>query len=1061
MRYTAISEQLCQSRPLWFSFFIGVLSSLCGNSLLAQTNNLTGSDNDSAEAYFESHIRPILIEHCLECHSSEVGKTSGGLALDHREGWTLGGDSGPAIIPGDTTESLLLRAIGYEDEVLQMPPAEAGGKLSNREIELLTTWVKQGAYDPRRAESKLGGMRREDAVKWWAFQPVQNPELPVVDADWMQSPIDRFIRRRQLEAQISPNAIADKRTLLRRATLDLTGLPPTLEEIHEFESDHSKDAFDKVIDRLLQAPAYGERWGRHWLDVARYADTAGDGADYPVREAYRYRDWVIDAFRRDLPINQFLQQQIAGDLMAMEPPVSSNSSQYADHITATGFLAIGKRYGYAPNPDYQHLDFADVIDSVGRSMLGLSIGCARCHDHKYDPITMSDYYAWYGIMQSTKWSFPGGEEHKRPAHFPPLVPPAEAIRLQKIHEEKLASLDNQIGEVKQSRLALNPNFRAGGIDLDFEQQTPGTAPANAWLSSGPNTVLAEAQSPYTDTHPLGSRGVRIGTGKPNDGVRYVFEMPVQREPVKREKEKKIYFNIDFRAHSEEGKEGAFRFYLGRGVIASTALDCSATSKEFAVKNGTKWDVVSKLEPGRWYSLHLTLEPDSKTYSGQLVSGDVVASFEQKALQEAWDGVIDTFICDALGHVEGPAPSHDLDNIGLSKNPLMSTKGSGPTDENISPQIISQDGAEVEKQLALLDQRLKELQAERDRQAAQFPYDVAYGVSEGKPVDVAIQKRGEPDKLGEVVSRRSLEILGATPVANGDKESGRRSLATWISSDTNPLTARVFVNRVWKWHFGDGLVATPSDFGTRGAPPTHPELLDWLTNDFIKSGWSLKRLHRMIMTSRVYQLSSVNSSQGSAVDPDNRMYWKFKSRALEAEVVRDVMLALSGRLQSYRPAPHPFPDVNTWGFTIHNPFHAVYESEQRSVYLMIQRNRRHPYLSLFDGADPNQSTDGRVGTVTPNQSLYLMNSEFMHQQADAFAKRIQLAGKDDASRVAFAIEYATGMRPDDKEILEGVEFIGNSRQMYNRNGLASDGSSDLAWNSLARVLLSSNSILYIE
>ena len=334
--------------------------------------------------FFETRIRPLLIAHCLECHSDASAKTNGGLALDTRQGWQRGSDSGQVIVPGKPDESLLIAAIRRHEGVSAMPPDEGGKPLSQQEIEDLVTWISRGAADPRTRSEHVAGMSLATAKSWWAFQPLAHPVPPAIaNPDLAFNPIDNFIVKQLADHGIEPLAVVDKRTWIRRATLDLTGLVPTSEEIESFLNDPTDEAFATVIDRLLASPAYGERWGRHWLDVARYADTAGDGADYPVREASKYRDWVVRAFQSNMPWNEFLRQQIAGDIYAKEHP----DSHYADLVTATGFLAIGKRYGYSPSPDFQHLDFADVIDSVGRSVLGLSLGCARCHDHKYDRLS--------------------------------------------------------------------------------------------------------------------------------------------------------------------------------------------------------------------------------------------------------------------------------------------------------------------------------------------------------------------------------------------------------------------------------------------------------------------------------------------------------------------------------------------------------------------------------------------------------------------------------------------------------------------------------------------------
>ena len=384
--------------------------------LLAFFSIIPGARGESDTDFYESQIRPLFIKYCVKCHGAE--KQESDLRLDSPQHWETGGLNGPAILPGKPEDSLLLRAVKKTDPDLQMPPGKQ--KLSSQEIAALEKWIKAGAVAPRqRVTTPPDKLTLAQADEFWSFQPVTRPALPTskfIDS-WSWSPVDHFILARLESEGLSPAPVADKRTLIRRATFDLTGLPPTPEEIHAFLVDSDADAFHKVIDRLLDSEGYGERWGRHWLDVARYADTAGDGADYPVREAVKYRDWVINAFNADQPYNEFLREQIAGDILAREGP----ASRYASRVTATGFLAVGKRYGYKPSPDYQHLDFADAIDSLGRSLMGLTLGCARCHDHKYDPISTEDYYALYGIMQSTTWAFPGGEEQKRPSHFPELV----------------------------------------------------------------------------------------------------------------------------------------------------------------------------------------------------------------------------------------------------------------------------------------------------------------------------------------------------------------------------------------------------------------------------------------------------------------------------------------------------------------------------------------------------------------------------------------------------------------------------------------------------------------
>jgi hypothetical protein len=994
---------------------------------------------ESGDEYFESRVRPLLVKHCVECHGPK--KQESGLRLDSRQGWRTGGENGAAIVPSKPDQSLLIKAVRYSDENLQMPP---DGKLTALQITDLVAWVKMGAPDPRaspKAAKTITRMSLTDARKFWSFQPVASPVLPTVDnKPWPKNAVDHFVLAKLEEKKLTPNQPADKLTLIRRATFDLTGLPPTPTEIDEFLQDSSPEAFETLVDRLLDSSAYGERWGRHWLDVARYADTAGDGADYPVREAGKYRDWVVNAFNKDKPFDQFVREQIAGDILAASGPVDL----YADRVIATGFLAIGKRYGYSPKPDYQHLDFADVIDSVGRSLLGLSLGCARCHDHKYDPVSAADYYAMYGIAQSTKWAFPGGEEHKGPAHFPALVPPTEAVRIDRLKAEKLAQLDRQIAAFKKERSTLGGDSFAGGVDLDLERQPIGKPPGKPWFHAGPISVLKEAQSPFNHVHPPGQRGVRIGSGKPTDGLRYVFA-----NGLKAAANKQMHFTIDFRTVAPATQKGAYRFYLGRGVIQSLAVECSVTSTDFAIRNGPNWEVVRQVKPGTWYTLRITLDHAKKSYSGIVGNADNVTSFEKKATGTNWDGVADTFICDAFGHISGPASARDLDNIGLQESPFGELE-SGPI-------VAPKQTPGARERVAKLAAQIEQLTKQRKTEEARATYEVAYGVSEGTPANARIQKRGEPSKLGDEVPRRFLEVLGGDGLPADSSGSGRLELANWITRPTNPLTARVFVNRVWQWHFGKGLVTTPSDFGSRGTPPSHPELLDWLAAKFVQSGWSVKKLHRLIMMSQTYQLASSDNANNLKSDPSNQWLWRYSRRPLDAESIRDAMLFVSGKLDRTVPAQHPFPPVKTWGYTIHRPFHAVYDSNHRSIYLMVQRNRRHPFLALFDAADPNQSVAERKPTTTPTQTLYLMNSPFVHEQSEAFAKRLMASSGDPRIQMRLAFQMAHGQTPPEARITEALAFVTAYKQK-----LASQKDNSLAaWSALARVLLTSNAFLYVD
>jgi Protein of unknown function (DUF1553)/Protein of unknown function (DUF1549)/Planctomycete cytochrome C len=708
----------------------------------------------NGDDFFEKEVRPLLVERCLQCHGDN--KTKGDLKLTSREALLKGGDRGSAVAPGKPDASLIVQAVRFKDKP-KMPPT---GKLDEREIQVLTRWVEMGAPWPKTAvlAAPVGEFRITDEQrKFWSFQPVKAAEPPSVkDAAWNGSPIDRFLQAKREALGLIPVGMADKRVLIRRVTFDLTGLPSTPEEIDAFLADDSPRAFEKVVDRLLASPAYGERWGRHWLDVAHYADTAGETADFPVPQAYRYRNYVIDSFNADKPYDQFVREQIAGDVLAGPP------DKAGERLIATGFLAGARRFGFDPQ-NYHHLTIEDTIDTTGKAILGLTVACARCHDHKFDPISQGDYYAFYGIFDSTKYPFPGSEEHKAPSDFPKL-------------------------------------------------------------------------------------------------------------------------------------------------------------------------------------------PD-----GQAV----------------------------------------------------------------------------------------------------------YAVGEGTPHNSHIHKRGDPKTLGPEAPRRFLQILGGQIVPADGKGSGRLQLAEWLSSPKNPLTARVMVNRIWQHHFGEGLVRTPNNFGKQGRAPTHPELLDYLADRFVAGGWSVKVMHKMILLSRTYQLSSTEDAGDRALDPGDENLWRFDRRRLDAEAIRDSLLVVSGALDRTISGPHPFPPANTWNFTQHAPFQAVYETNHRSIYLMTQRQCRQPFLALFDGADANASTAERSTTTVPTQALYFLNDPFVHDQADKFAARILAATADDGARIDLAHRIAYGRPATMGEMHTAEAFLRKYVQGLKEAGVPAEKQAAAAWASYARVLFAANEFIYVD
>lgn len=793
--------------------------------------------------FFEKNIRPVLSEKCFKCHSAKSEKLKGGLLLDSKEALLKGGNSGAVVIPFHPEKSPLLAAIQWTDPDLQMPPKE---KLTAHDIKNFEIWIKMGAPDPRTGgatNQTYGGYDWNQAKQFWSFQPVKHPEPPAVKNNrWPASALDHFILAKLEERNLTPNKPADKQTLIRRATYDLTGLPPTPEEVKTFTDDKSPNAFEKVIDRLLDSPQYGEHWGRHWLDVVRYADTSGDNSDFPVPDAYKYRNYVINSFNADKRYDQFIREQIAGDLL----PAVSDAERF-EKIIGTGYLAIARRFGSRNNENY--LTIEDIIDNVGKGILGLSVSCARCHDHKFDPIPTKDYYSLYGIFESTKYAFPGTEVYRHPKDFVPLVTGTN-IEVVARYQSELAELDTELDKLGDEKREL-----------------------------------------------IGKLGKEEAAGK------------------------------------KAGEE-----------------DAKSDEEEQKLRERLK-EVKVALEDAR---------------------------SRQKKLES--------------------------------------------------------DPPEVEQ---------------------------AYAVSEGKSANARIQKKGSPTNLGEEVPRGFLQILGGQQLSKEEKGSGRLQLAQWLTNPDNPLTSRVIVNRIWQYHFGKGLVETPNDFGSRGKIPSNADLLDYLATQFIKDGWSFKKMHKVIMLSRAYQLSSGNNPKNDAIDPDNTWLWRFNRRRLSAEEIRDSLLAISGTLDRTMGAGHPFPPQNEWKFSQHKPFMADYPISRRSVYLMQQRIRKQPFLEVFDGADPNAITGDRPISTTPIQALMMMNSPYVFELADKFAVRVGLATFEPKERIDYAFRLAFCRTPTGSEYKEGMAYLRKLRSELRKTDVPADQQARMALASYARILFSSNEFFFVD
>lgn len=963
---------------------------------------------------FEKRIRPLLDRHCLSCHGEK--KQKGGLRLDSKAGWRTGGDSGPAVLPGDPDGSRLIQAVRGKDGVVRMPPK---GRLSDPEIAALVQWVKDGANDPRDGGPvKLGGTTLEEAKRWWSFQPVKRPSVP---SNGCRNPIDAFISSKLSEKKLKLSPPADKRTLLRRATYDLTGLPPTMKDVESFERDESPNAFTVVVDRLLSSRHYGEHWGRHWLDLVRYADTAGENSDHPLPHAWRYRNWVIDSLNGDQPYDEFLREQIAGDILAAKGP----PERYAPRVVATGFLALARRFEH-DSDKAMHLTHEDGIDTIGKAFLGLTIGCARCHDHKYDAFTTRDYYALYGILDSTKFSFPGCEAKPRPRDLVPLTPPAEWDPVVKPFQAKLAKIDSAIRANADSQLdgsrAVQDKFvksrktLSTGEILDGGEKRFDAGPQAIEVKAGEMVLLSitPLKNHGADTTLLEWEIAEVGgqARRWNASNDLADDLLAGNPHADRHGNKRVWWLFDVRNQPTPLPEAVRDANGLPGLNVWRNGDTPSV-----VVNANKKEVVAWTKlPAR--SLFVHPAPNGNVAVGWLspITGQVRISGRVK---------------DA--HPGGP------DGVGWVLERFA---------VDVRAELFALAN-EAEKRPAL--ERTK---AELLRSAPQ--QDVAYAVVEGKPADARIHLRGDPEKPGDPAPRRWLEVLGGQSIS-AKSSSGRHDLADWIASKENPLTARVMVNRLWLHHFGKGLVKTPNDFGTRGLRSTHPELLDWLAAEFVAAGWSLKAMHRRIMLSDAYRQASASVEDSLSADANNDLYWRFDRRRLTAEEIRDSLLVASGRFDRTPATAHPFPPESSWSFTQHAPFATVYETDKRSVYLINIRNRRHPFLGLFDGADPNATTPSRQTTTVPTQALYFMNDPFFHAQAE------QLAARASASLESARLEHLFGVAFQRKPTESDRAFAASFLAQYEKS-LAGSPTTERAkqtWAALARIVLASNEFLFVE
>ena len=980
-----------------------------GAALLAYVGTARADDER-----FEKTIRPLLAGTCFRCHGGE--REGGGLRVDGREALLKGGDSGPAVVPGKPEESLLLEAIGRMGDAPKMPPQKA---LGAEAVAAVRQWIAEGAPWPASTE----GAKAFRSEAHWAFRPPVVEKAPEASgSSWIDAYLNDELRKHDLKAVEG----ADRRTLVRRLTFDLTGLPPTAEEVEGFVEDRRVDAYERLVDRLLASPRYGERWGRHWLDVVRYADTAGETADFPVPDAWRYRNWVVSALNRDMPYDAFVRAQIAGDVSAGGSGPAGSGAERAEAITATGFLATARRFGYDITKD-QHLTIEDTIDVLGKSVLGLTIACARCHDHKYDPVSQKDYYALYGVFASSRYPFPGCEKDKRPKDNTALVAEAEIAARSADFDRRISGVEATTAEPAKLLTAI------------------GATPA-AWKAEGeiPNG---------------GSQG--FGEGR---GASALKDVAVRRGEVLRltilpkNGHGADSTLVDWSIRELEGS--GRRWGLTDDVLPRFGVDGQGAHVADRYGNPDVWsyaDVAAVPTPLTVFVRDAERTPGLMVWRGAADTPAVMANVNEKVIK--WITVTQP----ARSLAAHPGPSGGVSITWRSPmDGRVAIEGRvrdiDPTGgDGIAWEIRAHgDWSEPMARMQVAAESVRRLKEEKAAYLAAVP--TAYAMAEGKVGDVPLQKRGEPDQPGDVVPRRWLTLFGGESVPP-DAGSGRVLVAERIADRSNPLTARVIVNRVWRHHFGVGLVKTPNDFGTRGAPPSHPALLDALATRFVNDGWSLKRLHREIVLTDAYRRTSRIDAECVSKDPDDTWLWRFRRRRLDAEEIRDAMLSVAGALDGSPAEGHPFPAAATWGFTQHAPFATDYATDRRSLYLMIRRQGRHPFLALFDGADPNASTPDRFRTTVATQALYFLNDPFVHRMGESFARRLEGEGRDLSARLELAYRAAYGRGPSSEEIERAGRFIeAYAHKVDARSDDERGRAGPAAW---LRVMMTSNEFLYVD
>jgi hypothetical protein len=1051
-------------------------------------------------AFYEKEVLPILKESCLKCHSGK--KARGGLHLDSRAGLMHGGDLGPALLFEKLDDSPLLKAVRHTDE-LKMPPK---GKLPPAQIDVLVRWAKMGApYSPAKEEvvkapaHKAMKVTDEDR-NYWAYRPVKRPTVPTVkNRAWLGSPLDAFILS-MLEAKgLSPAPRADRVALIRRATYDLTGLPPTPEEVDAFVKDTRPDAWEQLVDCLLASPAYGEKWGRHWLDLVRYADTHGYERDSAKPFAWRYRDYVINAFNADKPYDRFLTEQLAGD--EVDNPTTES-------LIATGFYRLGLWDDEPADRAQLHYDVLDgIVSTTAQVTLGMTVGCARCHDHKKDPIPQKDYYRLLAFFSDVT--------DMNVSNLRKVTTPDQ----RQVYEQALKAKQEREGKLYQEQYRIEQRFLAAlaskkgistgrliGADMvdltyrfyrdtwdklpDFDSikaEDTGAA-ANGYFSLAPASRREAIGLVFEGKLAVPAPGTYTFFVESTDGARLRVNGKTVIDRPSRGKQRGegkldlpaglVSIRLDW--FNGYGKPSLAVAWQGPGVPRRSLTDDESQDDGRALvpdsrKKGAEWRYTTELMGFGWYMPGFD---DSNWKKGP--GGFGQEGTPGSVVRTGWN-TGNIWLRKTFEVTEIPAGLalnlHHDDDVVIYLNGRLIYRSRGylvtyrrivlgdkavsalrkgtnllavhcrqvSGGQYIDVGLVADAAADLvslmrKHGLALLgaeatrrhDEVVAELESSRKMKVAEPGMDVMC-VREVGPVPTRVLIRGNPHSPGELVTAGFPEVLGndsikLPSVRSGPSSGKRRVLAEWLTRPSNPATARVMANRIWQYHFGRGIVPTSSDFGKLGEAPTHPELLDYLASELARD-WSLKRIHKLVMMSSTYRMSSKGNSEALAKDPANTLFWRFNMRRLTAEEVRDSMLAVGGTLNQQMAGPGVFPKISAAVLAGSSMPHAAWgksppeDRVRRSVYVHVKRSLIVPILETHDLADTDSSCAVRYTTTVPTQALAMLNGDFTNEQALALAERITSEVPGDLpGQVKYAIRLTTGRTPAEAEVRHDVAFV---------------------------------------